>query len=369
MSAKGEGAGGGSRARKKLSVGEDPEGGVPEENDGGAEFEKAAAAAPKSPAAATVTPAPKVVQEAYRIVRRCTGSLGGNGAGGAIYGELTIQSMQKVVAMMCRDANLGPDSLFIDIGSGLGKPNLHVALEPHVRCSVGVEMEEVRWQLSLHNLKHVLRADLTAGSAAPAGAAPPNVIFLQRDVMNAATLDPFTHIYLFDIGMPPKLFAHLADCLQKSTKAQFLLCYHGPTMMIEKYRFPMDFLTKLPTSMHGSLPHPLVLIEDAFRAQILMAVVGALLPGSGEGHTAYLYRCHRNSGARSSRGNRSASAQDTLTDDEICASSDPLFKEAFDVLLGQEGSPSLQEWVDLHSTTSTSTSTRRSRRIENRTSS
>lgn len=35
------------------------------------------------------------VKRAYSIVRRCTGSLGGNGSGGAIYGELTSGSMQK----------------------------------------------------------------------------------------------------------------------------------------------------------------------------------------------------------------------------------------------------------------------------------
>ena len=40
------------------------------------------------------------VKRAYSIVSKCTGSLGGNGSGGAIYGELTVGSMQKVSKVM-----------------------------------------------------------------------------------------------------------------------------------------------------------------------------------------------------------------------------------------------------------------------------
>jgi hypothetical protein len=50
-----------------------------------------------------------------------------NGAGGAIYGELTTGSMQKVVDVMISHCGLGKDSIFIDVGAGLGKPNIHVA--------------------------------------------------------------------------------------------------------------------------------------------------------------------------------------------------------------------------------------------------
>jgi len=36
------------------------------------------------------------VKKAYKIVQKSTGALGGNGYNGAIYGELTLHSMQKV---------------------------------------------------------------------------------------------------------------------------------------------------------------------------------------------------------------------------------------------------------------------------------
>ncbi len=48
-------------------------------------------------------------------------------------------------------------SCFIDIGSGLGKPNLHVAQDPGVEFSLGIEVKKLRWMLSLHNLHSVLK--------------------------------------------------------------------------------------------------------------------------------------------------------------------------------------------------------------------
>jgi len=40
---------------------------------------------------------------------------------------------------------------------GPGKPNIHVVQYPRIAASYGIEHEQVRWQLSLHNLRHLLR--------------------------------------------------------------------------------------------------------------------------------------------------------------------------------------------------------------------
>lgn len=94
---------------------------------------------------------------AYRLIRKCSGVLGGNGYTGAIYGELTMHSMQRVIDFMVAECRFDSSSRFIDIGSGLGKPNFHVAQDPGVRISIGVELEEIRWQLAMHNLQGALK--------------------------------------------------------------------------------------------------------------------------------------------------------------------------------------------------------------------
>ena len=48
-----------------------------------------------------------------------TGTLGGNGYDGAIYGELTAGSMQKVINFMIERCELTNSSRFIDVGSGI----------------------------------------------------------------------------------------------------------------------------------------------------------------------------------------------------------------------------------------------------------
>lgn len=91
---------------------------------------------------------PQEVQEVYSIIRKKTGTLGGNGYNGAIYGELTVGSMQKVVNILKDKCEMDHKSLFIDVGAGLGKPNMHVSQDPAVRISIGVELEVIRWQVS-----------------------------------------------------------------------------------------------------------------------------------------------------------------------------------------------------------------------------
>lgn len=262
------------------------------------------------------------VKNAYSIVRRCTGSLGGNGSGGAIYGELTTGSMQKVVDVMISHCGLGKDSIFIDVGAGLGKPNIHVAQYPGVAASYGIEHEQVRWQLSLHNLKHLLQAaeaeaqeaaetaaaaveaevDAEAAAAAAVVAAADRInhkiFFHYGDVTEARRLDPFTHVYMFDIGFPPALFYEIADRFNAS-HCPFLICYHGPKLIAERYGFDVSLLTQIQTSMHGS----------------------------SEGHTAYFYK----------RAN-------PLPAPPARRPVDALFKQGLD-LIGQSSLENLHSWV------------------------
>ncbi len=84
----------------------------------------------------------------YKVFNLATGTLGGNGSSGAIYGELTQGSMQKNVNYLKDKCGLDKDSRFLDVGAGLGKPNMHVAQDVGVRLSIGVELEPVRHQVS-----------------------------------------------------------------------------------------------------------------------------------------------------------------------------------------------------------------------------
>ena len=61
---------------------------------------------------------PPNVQLVYNIIHKYTGSIGGNGHGGGIYGELTPGSMQRMINLMIQHTGLSKDSRFIDVGCG-----------------------------------------------------------------------------------------------------------------------------------------------------------------------------------------------------------------------------------------------------------
>ena len=149
---------------------------------------------------------PKNVKRVYEIVNKHTGSIGGNGHGGAIYGELTVGSMQKMTNLMIEYTNLSKDSRFIDVGCGLGKPNMHVAQYPGVEFSYGIEMEHVRWMLGMANLDQVLKAaqkDIAYGekkNVEDESKIEHRCFFAHGDITDANFFDPFTHVYMFDIG-------------------------------------------------------------------------------------------------------------------------------------------------------------------------
>jgi hypothetical protein len=139
--------------------------------------------------------------ELYKIIQKRRAGIWGDGFNGPTYGELTEGSMQKIIDVLVQKCRFDWKSFFIDIGSGLGKPNFHVAHVVHPLLSIGVEVEEVRYLLSIDNLTSILKnVSIDSNS----------VSFIKRDILESMSLDPFTHIYQFDIGFPPYLLKELA---------------------------------------------------------------------------------------------------------------------------------------------------------------
>jgi hypothetical protein len=194
------------------------------------------------------------VKQVYSIVKKLTGSIGGNGSFGPIYGELTMGSMQKMINLMKEHTNLGTSSRFIDVGSGIGKPNLHVTQDPGVELSYGIEVEADRWLLGMNCLKGVLdqvSEDPLPNNDNESEPLRYNCIFVHGDIRDAKTFDPFTHVYMFSIGFPPKLWLELSKMWNRSA-SPYLICYHSPKDIIQEYNFNVELLIQTSTSMHGS---------------------------------------------------------------------------------------------------------------------
>lgn len=150
-----------------------------------------------------VPPCQGNVRTAYALIRKLTGSVGGNGSFGAIYGELTMGSMQKMIELMKIHTGFDSSSRFIDVGSGLGKPSIHVSQDPGVAFSYGIEMERSRWSLGMANLKAVVDAAWDQSSLKSLKDDEKlgySCYFQHGNIKFANSFDPFTHVYMFSIG-------------------------------------------------------------------------------------------------------------------------------------------------------------------------
>ena len=134
---------------------------------------------------------------------KTTGCIGGNSYGGPIYGEITQGSMQKLIQLMIDHTGLSQESRFIDIGCGLGKPSLHVAQQVGVELAFGLEVEPLRVHLGMHNLRAVLEAamlDSRNGTNSEEKLRVKACFFALGDITEVTSLDPFTHVYMFNTG-------------------------------------------------------------------------------------------------------------------------------------------------------------------------
>ena len=157
---------------------------------------------------------------------KATGSISGNADGGAIYGEITASStMQKMINLLKAHTAFNANSHFIDIGSRLGKPNLHVDQDPGVGFSFGIEIKRIRWMLSLHYFNRVLKFSLQQSQLdkmEQKNLIGYNCFFMNRDVTDCyhmlayfANISLLTraHLALY-INITPYIVVHLGMTLE-----------------------------------------------------------------------------------------------------------------------------------------------------------
>lgn len=72
----------------------------------------------------------------YGIIGKVTGSI------------VTASFMQKMIKLLKAHTAFNANSHFIDHWSRLGNLNLHVAQDPGVQFSFGIEIKWIRWMLS-----------------------------------------------------------------------------------------------------------------------------------------------------------------------------------------------------------------------------
>lgn len=187
--------------------------------------------------------------------------LGGDSCDGIstpIYGELNPASMTRITEKMQEHCDLNSSSIFMDIGSGRGKPCFHVFIQVKPVACVGIELVENRHLLSVNNLVRCFETISDKSIFEKK-----RVIFLKKDGAKMRSFYPCTHIYLFDVGFPPAAMEGIAVAFNRTHSAEYLISYHTPRN-IQAYGFEVEYLN--------------------------ISVTGLALTGSNEKKTAYLFK-------------------------------------------------------------------------------
>ena len=137
----------------------------------------------------------------------------------SITGNVTAGSFFKLVTRqqeLPSEYQLDATSVYLDVGSGMGRPTLCMATLP-ISLSVGIEVQEEQVKMSLLALKKL--------STAQASEAP--VLIEHCDVMRVASLEPVTHVHMF-LWANPALLRHAASLLAWSKTLKVMtIIYRG----------------------------------------------------------------------------------------------------------------------------------------------
>ena len=78
------------------------------------------------------------------------------------------------------------------------------------------------------------------------------VYFANKDATEMDTFEPFTHVYMFDVGFPPAVLISLANAFNRSKCVQALVSFQRPDKVISVYGFAVELVDQIATRMNGS---------------------------------------------------------------------------------------------------------------------
>ena len=173
------------------------------------------------------------VGELWRAMRHAEARVGGGEGCEGVYGSITEAGTARVLGALAglggggdgggggrgEDA-LGPGSVVLDVGAGLGRPLLHAAVAMGCSGGLGVEVDPVKCAkadafLRLTLARLAARGD-PGGVLACLGAPERRPRIFCADMGELRTVEPATHVYSFWEGIPRSARAAVGALVRKS---------------------------------------------------------------------------------------------------------------------------------------------------------
>ncbi|KAG1665493.1 hypothetical protein FOA52_009754 [Chlamydomonas sp. UWO 241] len=207
----------------------------------------------------------KTLDGLYAIMTSLERKLGGGEGIEGIYGSITQKGTQRILSSLHHNCGLGPDSVLVDIGAGLGRPLLHAMHSHGIKGSFGIELDTVKVAKAHSFISGTLRQMAERGLHAPhapdapngQGPCPPEIHCTA--VEDWDTLEPATHAYSFWEGIPADGRRALGRLFVKSRTlrgiavVQRAMRGNEPAALMRELGFgPLMLISNFAVSMSGS---------------------------------------------------------------------------------------------------------------------
>lgn len=72
-----------------------------------------------------------------------------------------------------------------------------------------------------------------------------NFSVLHADICDAKTFNPFSHVYMYDIGFPTELHIEIAKRFNASLYADYLISFYPERNVVDDCGFDVEFIHKV----------------------------------------------------------------------------------------------------------------------------
>ena len=150
------------------------------------------------------------------------------------YAECTLHSFDKVCEWLCEkapaDLRMGPDSVFLDVGSGYGRCVVQARLRANARKSVGIEYVYVRYLMGVKMLMESIPSQFASLHARLGD----SVELLHGDATDERFLEQYrmaTHIFMFDWVFNAVGKEGVAKLIDQASHLRVLISCQRPTAL------------------------------------------------------------------------------------------------------------------------------------------
>ena len=153
----------------------------------------------------------------YSLMQSGEARLGGGEGMQGIYGSITQASMSRVLDALAAETALGPDSIMLDVGAGLGRPLMHALVSHDIKRAVGIELDDVKVAKARALVRYIDRKNRIDGRQLA-----PCIDYVCSDIADAKAVhtDDVTHCYSFWEGLRPDAKEAFGRLVQKSDAVQ-----------------------------------------------------------------------------------------------------------------------------------------------------